>query len=215
MKTLCLYGAGDEGKKVADLALRLKQYVRICFVDDHPDGKGFPGMPVLPFEKAFSIADPDSEFIVSVGEPITRKILYQKIKEKGLNIATLTYPGYVQSLGVKIGRGTIVHCGALIQHEVEIRENCMINMHSTLGHNVVVGENSVISTGAIVGGNTSIGENTYIGSGAVLRDDIRIGNNCIIGMGAVVTKSVEDNMVMVGNPARFLRENTNKKVFKN
>ena len=80
---------------------------------------------------------------------------------------------------------------------------------------MVIGENSVISTGAIVGGNTSIGENTYIGSGAVLRDDIRIGNNCIIGMGAVVTKSVEDNMVMVGNPARFLRENTNKKVFKN
>ena len=214
MKILYLYGAGDEGKKVADLAHRLN-YAQICFVDDYPDGKGFPEMPVLPFEKASSIAEPNSEFLVAVGEPITRKILYQKITEKRLNIATLTYPGYVQSLGVKIGRGTIVHCGALIQHEVEIAENCMINMHSTIGHNVVVGENSVISTGAIIGGNTSIGENTYIGSGAVLRDDIQIGNNCIIGMGAVVTKSVEDNMVMVGNPAKFLRENTNKKVFKN
>lgn len=213
MKVLYIYGAGDEGKKVADLALRLGKYDRICFIDDNPNGKGFLGMTVLTFDKALSITDVNSEFIVAVGEPVIRKILYQKIAEKKLNIATLTYPEFFKSIGVNICRGTIVHCGALIQHEVEIGENCMINMHSTIGHNVVVGENSVVSTGTIIGGNTIIGEDTYIGSGAVIRDGINIGNHCIIGMGAVVTKNVEDNMVVVGNPAKVLRENTSGSVF--
>ena len=50
---------------------------------------------------------------------------------------------------------------------------------------------------------------------AIIRNGIKIGEDSIIGMGAVVLKDVEANSVMVGNPARFLRENVDKKVFRN
>jgi len=53
-----------------------------------------------------------------------------------------------------------------------------------------------------------------LGSGAIIRNGISIGANSIIGMGAVVLKDVKPNSVMVGNPARFLRENIDKKVFR-
>lgn len=53
-----------------------------------------------------------------------------------------------------------------------------------------------------------------MGSGAIIRNGISIGANSIIGMGAVVLKDVKPNSVMVGNPARFLRENIDKKVFR-
>ena len=36
---------------------------------------------------------------------------------------------------------------------------------------------------------------------------IIIGNNIIVGAGSVVTKSVPDNCIVVGNPARILRQN--------
>jgi acetyltransferase-like isoleucine patch superfamily enzyme len=59
----------------------------------------------------------------------------------------------------------------------------------------------------------NIGSYTYIGSGALIREGVTIGDNVIIGMGSVVLKDVPDKSVMVGNPAKKLRENISGKVF--
>lgn len=45
-----------------------------------------------------------------------------------------------------------------------------------------------------------------IGSGAVLLPGVEIGSNSVIGAGSVVTKSIPNNVVAVGNPARIVRE---------
>ena len=36
-----------------------------------------------------------------------------------------------------------------------------------------------------------------------LRDNIIIAKNAVIGMGAVVTKNIENNKIVFGNPARI------------
>lgn len=45
-----------------------------------------------------------------------------------------------------------------------------------------------------------------IGGGATLLPGITIGRHAMIGAGAVVTKSVPDGVVVVGNPARIVRD---------
>lgn len=47
-------------------------------------------------------------------------------------------------------------------------------------------------------------DNVYIGAGAIIIGRITIGAGSIIGAGAVVTKSVPQNSVVVGNPARLI-----------
>lgn len=42
---------------------------------------------------------------------------------------------------------------------------------------------------------------------AIVVGDIKIGNNVTIGAGTVLTKSVPDNCVVCGNPARVVKEN--------
>lgn len=51
----------------------------------------------------------------------------------------------------------------------------------------------------------TIGDNVTIGANAVIIGDIMIGNNVTIGAGAVVTKSIPDNCIVVGNPARVIK----------
>ena len=52
----------------------------------------------------------------------------------------------------------------------------------------------------------SIGNNVWIGGSAVICPGVSIGDGAVIGAGAVVTKSVPENVVVGGNPAKIIRE---------
>ena len=55
-------------------------------------------------------------------------------------------------------------------------------------------------------GKVKIGNNVFIGASAIILPGITIGNNVIIGASSVVTKSIKDNEVVAGNPARFIMD---------
>ena len=50
-----------------------------------------------------------------------------------------------------------------------------------------------------------VGNDVYIGNNVIILPGVTIGNNVIIGAGAVVSKSIPDNSVAVGNPARVIK----------
>ena len=53
-------------------------------------------------------------------------------------------------------------------------------------------------------GKVKIGDYVYIGSNSLIMPGVTIGNNVLIAAGSVVTKSVPDNVVIGGNPARII-----------
>ena len=54
----------------------------------------------------------------------------------------------------------------------------------------------------------TVEDNVWIGGSATVLGGVTIGKNAIVGAGAVVTKDVEPNTIVVGNPARVLRKIT-------
>lgn len=51
----------------------------------------------------------------------------------------------------------------------------------------------------------TIGNNVVLGANVNILGDITIGNNVIIGAGSVVTKSIPDNAIVAGNPAKIIK----------
>ena len=80
-------------------------------------------------------------------------------------------------------------------------------LHTDPGFPVWIGENCTIGHRAILHGCT-IGDNSLIGMGATLLNGAKIGRNCLVGANALVTegKSFPDNSLIVGSPAKVLRE---------
>ena len=71
-----------------------------------------------------------------------------------------------------------------------------------IAHNVIVGENSLIIAQAGISGSTIIGNNVIIAGQAGLVGHIKIGDGAILAAQAGVTKSVPENTVVSGYPAR-------------
>jgi carbonic anhydrase/acetyltransferase-like protein (isoleucine patch superfamily) len=116
---------------------------------------------------------------------------------------------------VRIKAGASVWFGAVLRGDNEwieigersnIQDNC--TLHTDPGFPLTVAEGCTIGHNAILHGCT-IGNNTLIGMGAILLNGSQIGSNCIIGAGALVAenKTVPDNTLVVGSPARKLRDN--------
>lgn len=74
-----------------------------------------------------------------------------------------------------------------------------------IAHNVSIGPCSLLTACVEISGSARIGSNVWLGPNCSIMNAISIGDRALVGLGAVVTKSVRDNEVVAGNPARFIR----------
>ena len=116
---------------------------------------------------------------------------------------TLTFPhiGDIQiANNVRIGSSTCIDRASI--GSTIISENVKIDNLVHIAHNVFIGKNSNIVALSIIGGSVKIGANVWVAPGSSVRDWITIGDKSMVGLGAVVTKNVNDNVAVIGNPAR-------------
>lgn len=126
---------------------------------------------------------------------------------------------YVAETAVVIGRVRLkldasIWFGAVLRGDNEwieigersnIQENC--TLHTDPGFPLTVGRDCTIGHHVILHGCT-VGNNSLIGMGAILLNGSKIGNNSLVGAGALVPEGKEfpDNSVLLGTPARLIRQ---------
>jgi carbonic anhydrase/acetyltransferase-like protein (isoleucine patch superfamily) len=84
-------------------------------------------------------------------------------------------------------------------------------LHTDPGFPLTIGRDCVIGHNVVLHG-CAIGDNSLIGMGAIVLNGARIGKNCLVGAGALVTEDKEfpDNSLIVGAPAKAVRETDDK-----
>jgi UDP-3-O-[3-hydroxymyristoyl] glucosamine N-acyltransferase len=87
-----------------------------------------------------------------------------------------------------------------------IGENTYIDNQVHIAHNVQIGSNCMIAGQVGFAGSSKLGNNVKIGGQAGISGHLRIGNNVKIGGGSGVVKDVNDNEIIMGYPARPLKE---------
>ena len=216
---LVICGEGGLGHEVLDMVLQLqdmgiKKYDEILFLDDNPAKTGYMGYKAMVSEDIFSKYDTaDTKFVMAIGEPIYRKKLIERIREKGYGFETLIHPTAYIGLNSAIGQGTVIQRGSLVSCDCTIGENCFLQPSSNVGHNCVIGEDCIISTNVVVSGDVHIGNDTYIAIGVSIIQGAKIGCDSVVGMGSVVVRDIPDNVIAMGNPARPMKNKDEKKVF--
>ena len=105
---------------------------------------------------------------------------------------------------IEISNNTVIDSGIL--SPTIIKDGVIIDSNVYIAHDCSIGENTIITAGVSIGGFSKIGKNCYLGMNSIIKNGLTIGNNVTVGMGTVVTKSFENNVVLVGNPARVLRQ---------
>lgn len=107
-----------------------------------------------------------------------------------------------------LGEGSQVLALAAVCANTKLGRSVIVNTASSVDHDCVIGDGTHIAPGARLAGEVTIEDCAFIGTGAIVLPRIRIGRGAIIGAGAVVTRDVAENVIVVGNPARKIRDIT-------
>lgn len=133
--------------------------------------------------------------LVAVGQiksPQLRMDLFGQLEKVGCALPSIVSPrGYV-SRHSRLGAGTIVLHGAIVNSNVTIGRNCIVNSLALIEHDSEVADHCHIATSAAVNSGVRVGAGTFIGSGVTVRQGLRIGERCVIGMGQRVLRDCPD-----------------------
>ena len=104
---------------------------------------------------------------------------------------------------VSINRGVVINAGGGIEigSDVLIGPNAIIysQNHAYLDPVIPVAQQGYVFK------RTVIGNNVWIAASAIILPGVHVGSGAVVAAGAVVTKNVEENTVVAGNPARAIK----------
>lgn len=118
-------------------------------------------------------------------------------------IYTQLYPWYLRKVfGMNIGCGCRIASSVHLDKSVNPRGIHIGDRTWLLRDSMILTHDNCRNLRA----DTRVGHDSIIGIRSIIMPGVTIGNSVVIGAGSIVTKSIPDNCMAVGSPARIIRE---------
>jgi len=147
----------------------------------------------------------DVKFIYQLYRPDLIKIRSEL--RDSFNIPIERYHNFVHPTAyvahsAKIGYGNVFLANCVVNSHAVIGNHNTFNSVDLIGHDTIIGDSNFCAAHVCIGSGLHIGNMNFIGINSCLRNELTIGNECIVGMASNVTKSLHDNAIVYGNPAK-------------
>jgi sugar O-acyltransferase (sialic acid O-acetyltransferase NeuD family) len=193
--------------EIADLAAEVPGIRVAGFVENLDRAKcsqSLGGLPILWVDEIAGLAG--THWALCGLGTTQRSRFTDQVADYGFRFATLVHPLARISAQSSLGPGSILSVGVIVAAHSRLGQHVLVNRAALVGHHTEIGDYTTIGPGANIAGSCRIGPATYIGIGAVVIDHLSVGAHSVIGAGAVVTKDVPDHVLVVGVPARIVKE---------
>lgn len=202
MDKLLIIGASGHGKVVADIAMKMNKWSEISFLDDNESLDSVMGCKVLGGTELVLRFIDEYDVFVGIGNNQIRKKIQDMLILNNVQLPILVHPTAIIATQVKIGQGTVIMAGTVINSCTEIGVGTIINTGVTIDHDNIIEEYVHISPGAHLAGNVRVGKESWLGIGSLISNNITLVENCNIGAGAVVIKNIDQKGTYIGVPVR-------------
>lgn len=122
-------------------------------------------------------------------------------KEKYLNFI---HPSAYVAKSVKMGFGNILLANCVINSNVVLGDFNTFNAACLVGHDTIMGSSNFCAAHTCIGSGLNIGNMNFFGINCCIKNKVTMGDCNLIGQCANVVKNVENDLVLIGNPARPL-----------
>lgn len=199
---LAIIGAGGHGKVCADIALKLKYWDDIVFLDNSKKGTQVLGLDVIDTVSNWQNYKTEYDFFVALGNNHTREIMIGELKNGHATIATLIHPSAILAEEVVVKHGTVLAAGVIVNSSSTIGKGVILNTACTVDHDNQINDFVHISPGAHLAGAVRVGRRSWLGIGSIVRNNTDICDDVIVGAGGVVVKDINESGTYVGVPIR-------------
>ena len=209
-KKFVIVGAGGFGREVyvwlkdwIGLSASPAEYQIIGFLDDAPAAlERFPDMPPIICSIDVYEHQEDVVLVCAIADPKIKRIVSDKLLEKGAQFFSLIHPTAIVGTRVVIGEGVVICPNTILSTDLEIGNFVTINSATTIGHDTSVGSYSTISGHCDVTGGVQLAEGVFMGSHAVVAPKVTVGAYAVIGASSVVIRKVASGSTVFGVPAK-------------
>lgn len=196
---IAVFGAGGHAKVVLATLVAAGRIPTVVYEDDDRKWGGrILGVPIRPTAEAE--ARPPTSAIIAVGSNPVRRLFTTRFPS--VRWVTAVHPRASVHDSVKLGDGTVVFAGAVIQPDSTVGRHAIINTSATVDHDCEIGDFVHVAPGAHLAGGVRVGNLAFLGIGAVVTPGVRLADGVTLGAGAVAINDLQGPGAFVGVPAK-------------
>lgn len=211
MKNLVLIGGGNQAHYTIDIIEKKNKYKIIGIIDSvHEIGSDRFGYKVLGRQEDIQkiVREYNIEVgVIAIGDNWSRFHVYKQIINEipDFEFVNAIHPSVIIGKDVRLGVGVVAMAGCIFNPKSVIGNFTFFATGAQVEHDCFISEFASISAGSITGGFVKVGKFSAITLGVTIMDRVEIGENTVVGSGSLVVKSLPNNVLVYGNPAKIIR----------